>query len=63
MKKINEGSKVAKALFFTGLSLARRRNELLEKGKPVGILLDLQVKFFDRIVFTKIRNLLGGSIV
>jgi long-chain acyl-CoA synthetase len=61
-KKIKEGSAVSRFVFSSALSVARKRNNLLEHGKPVGALLDLQFKLADKIVFSKIRERLGGRL-
>ena len=62
MKKMNEGSKLQKSLFDYALKISRQRSSLLEFGKPVGLLLELQYKLFDKIIFSKIRSRLGGRI-
>jgi long-chain acyl-CoA synthetase len=61
-KKIKEGSAVSRFVFSSALSVARKRNSLLEHGQPVGALLDLQFKLADKIVFSKIRERLGGRL-
>jgi long-chain acyl-CoA synthetase len=63
MKKASSGSATQQKVFKAALQAARRRNHLLEFGKPVPIFLRLQYAFFDRIVFSKIRERLGGRLV
>jgi long-chain acyl-CoA synthetase len=62
MKKVSQGSPISKTIFKTAMSISRRRNKLLEFGKPVPFLLNLQFKFFDKIVFEKIRARFGGRL-
>jgi long-chain acyl-CoA synthetase len=62
MKKINDGPKLQKSLFHYALRISRQRSELLEFHRPVGIFLELQYKIFDKIIFSKIRDRLGGRM-
>ena len=62
LKKFDEGPGLLKNLFYYALKISRKRSELLEFEKPVGFLLELQYKIFDKIIFSKIRERLGGNI-
>jgi len=61
-KRIKEGSPVARAVFGWALRTSRRRNECLEFGRAVPALLDFQWRVADKIVFSKIRERLGGRL-
>jgi long-chain acyl-CoA synthetase len=61
-KAIGEGSTGKKALFNAAMKVSRERNELLEFGKPVGAWLDFKHKLADKIIFSKIRERLGGRL-
>jgi len=61
-KKIKEGSVVARSVFNTALAISRRRNECLEFGQPVSAMLNLKWRLADKIVFSKIRERLGGRL-
>lgn len=62
MKKITEASPAKKRIFFRAMKNARLRNECLERGKTPPFFVNLQHKMFDKIVFSKIRDRLGGRI-
>jgi long-chain acyl-CoA synthetase len=61
-KAIAEGSPAKKALFGAALRVARERNELLEFGQPVGAWLNFKHNLADKVVFSKIRERLGGRL-
>lgn len=63
MKKMNEGSPIVKSLFNRAMTVSRKRNDLIEYGKPVGLFLELQHTILDKIVLSKIRDRLGGHLV
>jgi len=48
-------------MFERGLAVARRRRELAERGGK-SMLLELQHRLFDRVVFRKIRERFGGRL-
>ena len=60
-KKIGGGGGLKAKLFYGGLECAKRRAELAEKGKSSGML-DLKYGFYDRLVFSKVRERLGGRL-
>jgi long-chain acyl-CoA synthetase len=49
-------------LFYLGLGAGARANALRLAGQPVPAWLRTSLKFFDRVVFRKIRERLGGRI-
>jgi len=49
-------------LFYLGIGAGSRANALRLSGQPVPALLRASLRFFDRIVFKKIRERLGGRI-
>ncbi len=63
MAKMKESSVLQQRIFKSALASSRKRNELLEAGKKPGMWLDFQYKFFDRLMFSKIRDRLGGRIL
>ena len=62
MKKINEGSPLSQRLAKMALGVARRRNELLEVGKPVPFLLGLQYAVASKVVLSKIKGRICPSL-
>jgi long-chain acyl-CoA synthetase len=60
--KMNKEGGVAKALFVMGVDAAKKKRELAEKGKS-DFITNLKVKFADKIVFSKIRERLGGRML
>lgn len=62
IKKINEGSPLSKKIFNLAMKISRKKNSRLEMGQSVGFLLNLQHQIFDKIVFSKIRDRLGGKL-
>jgi long-chain acyl-CoA synthetase len=62
MKKMNEGSPVQKSIFFGSLAIARERNHALEFGLPVTSFLAFKHHMADTVVFSKIREKLGGNL-
>jgi long-chain acyl-CoA synthetase len=61
-KNIRSESALKQKLISYAFQTARKRNELLEFGKPVGSFLEFQHKLFDKIVFSKIRAKFGGKL-
>ena len=59
--KMAETGGVAKMLFTMGVESAKRRRELTLEGKSC-FLTDLKFKLADRVVFSKIRQRLGGRL-
>ncbi|RME74598.1 MAG: long-chain fatty acid--CoA ligase [Planctomycetota bacterium] len=60
-KKMDEEGGLKKALFDRGIAVAQQRRRLEEQGRR-SLWLDLQYSFFDKLVFSKIRDRLGGRL-
>lgn len=60
-KRMQEDSAVKRFLFNKGIDVARRRRALEEEGKR-SPWLDAQYKFFDSVVFSKVRARFGGRL-
>lgn len=60
-RKMNEKGGLAKKLFDRALEVGGRRLDLANQGKS-SLLLDLQYKLFDKLVFSKVRVALGGRL-
>lgn len=61
-KRIEEDSPIKRFLFNKGLSVARKRRLLAEDGKSPSAWLEMQYKFFDSVVFSKVRERFGGNL-
>lgn len=61
-KRIEEDSPVKRFLFNRGLTVARKRRELEENGGGSSAWLNMQYKFFDSVVFSKVRDRFGGNL-
>lgn len=61
-KRIEEDSAVKRFLFNKGLEVARKRRELEENGRNPSAWLNMQYKFFDSVVFSKVRERFGGQL-
>lgn len=62
MKKVNEGSALKRRLFLAARQTARERSGRLERGEAVSGWLALKHSLADKIVFSKIREKLGGRL-
>jgi long-chain acyl-CoA synthetase len=60
-KRMAGESPIKKKLFYKGLEVASRRRQLADRGHH-SALLDLQHKFFDKLVFAKVRDRFGGRL-
>ena len=60
-KKIAAGSPVSRFLFNKGLAVAKKRRLLAEQGKTSSFL-EMQYKFFDKLVFSKVKARFGGRL-
>lgn len=60
-RKMNEKGGLAKKLFDRALEVGDRRLELANQGKS-SLLIDLQYRLFDKLVFSKVRLALGGRL-
>ncbi|MCE5211579.1 MAG: AMP-binding protein [Deltaproteobacteria bacterium] len=60
--KMNKEGGLAKALFVMGVEAAKKKRELAEKGQS-DFLTNLKVKLADKIVFSKIKERMGGRLI
>eukprot|EP00604_Paraphysomonas_vestita_P000988 CAMPEP_0174819148 /NCGR_PEP_ID=MMETSP1107-20130205/2198_1 /TAXON_ID=36770 /ORGANISM="Paraphysomonas vestita, Strain GFlagA" /LENGTH=397 /DNA_ID=CAMNT_0016032091 /DNA_START=767 /DNA_END=1960 /DNA_ORIENTATION=- len=60
--KVGAGSPIRQKIFHGALAIARERNHRLEYGQSVSAWLDFKHKIADKIVFSKIREVLGGRL-
>lgn len=60
--KMNKEGGLAKTLFVMGIEAAKKRRELAAIGQS-DFMTNLKFKFADKIVFTKIRERLGGRVL
>ncbi|HQH16759.1 MAG TPA: AMP-binding protein [Smithella sp.] len=60
--KMNKEGGLAKTLFVMGVESAKRKRELAAEGKTC-LMTNLKFKLADKIVFTKIRERLGGRLM
>ncbi len=60
-KRMANETAVKKFLFEQGMKVAAQRRELSDKGQSSS-LLDVQHAFFDRLVFSKVRQRFGGRL-
>ena len=59
--KMDETGGIAKMLFTMGVESAKKRRELLQEGKSC-FLTNLKFKLADAVVFSKVRERLGGRL-
>lgn len=62
MKNVATQSAIKQKLFHFALANARKRNHNLEFGKAVPFHVEMLNKLFDKLVFAKIREKLGGNL-
>ena len=60
--KIAAKPKLVRMLFAWALSVSRQRNHNLEFGLPVSPFLEWKFQLVDKILFSKIRQGLGGNL-
>lgn len=60
--EIKKRPAAVRKLFYLGLGAGSEASRLRQEGKPVPLALRSSLKFFDRVVFRKIRQRLGGRI-
>src|SRR5699024_2588148 len=60
-KRGEEDSPIKRFLFNRGLSIARQRRDLEESGKS-SAWVNAQYRFFDKLVFSKVRARFGGNL-
>ncbi|MFP4533271.1 MAG: AMP-dependent synthetase/ligase [Desulfobacterales bacterium] len=59
---LESASPMKKKLFHWALGKGAQRNNLIKDQKPVPLLLEMQYKLADKLVLSKIRDLVGGRI-
>jgi long-chain acyl-CoA synthetase len=59
---VARGSVLRQLIFRWAVGVGRRRSATLRNGRPVGLLLGLQDRLADALVFTKIRETTGGRL-
>jgi long-chain acyl-CoA synthetase len=62
LEKGQAGSSLKKAMFGWAIGVGRARGQAVLRGKEPGPLTSMQARVADRLVFTKIRDGLGGRI-
>ncbi|MFP5264006.1 MAG: AMP-dependent synthetase/ligase [Blastocatellia bacterium] len=62
MQKNADGGAVKKKIFEWSLDVARRSAELLTEGRPLPPVLEFKRSLADEIVFSKVREAVGGNI-
>jgi long-chain acyl-CoA synthetase len=60
-KRMESEKPIKRKLFYKGIEVAARRKVLSEQGRS-SFILDLEHKFFDRVVFEKVRARFGGRL-
>jgi long-chain acyl-CoA synthetase len=60
--EIRKKSGLAQRLFYTAIGVGSEAARLKQEGKPVPALLNATWKLFDRLVYRKIRERLGGAL-
>ena len=60
-KRMSEGSSAQKMIFDQAMSNASKRRQLAEQGKSSWFV-DMQQNLFDKLVFSKVRDGLGGNL-
>ncbi len=61
-QKATQKGGLAFRLFTWAFGVGREAHQRRSDGKPLGLLLELQLQIADRLVFTKIRDTLGGHL-
>jgi long-chain acyl-CoA synthetase len=60
-KRMDEEGGLKKTLFYRGLAVAEQKRKLRDQGRS-SLWVNLQYGFFDKLVFSKIRERLGGRL-
>lgn len=60
--EVRKKSGFAQRLFYTAIGVGSEAARLKQEGKPLGRVLNASVKLFDRLVYRKIRERLGGAL-
>lgn len=62
MSAVSEGNALKRSIFNAAMNCSREYNEKKEFGLPIDTLLKIKFSLFDRLVFKKIRDKLGGNL-
>ena len=62
MDSVNAGSSIKKRIFYWGKGVARQNAYRISDGKQPGALFNLKFSIADKLVFSKIREKLGGRL-
>lgn len=62
MSQVAGYSRIKQALFRTAVTAGTQRYRLLREAMPVSASLERRVRFFDRLVFEKVRLAVGGRL-
>jgi long-chain acyl-CoA synthetase len=60
--EIKKRPAAVRKLFYLGLGVGSEASRLRQSGKPVPLMMRASLAFFDRVVFRKIRERLGGRL-
>jgi long-chain acyl-CoA synthetase len=60
--EIKKRPAAVRKLFYLGLGVGAEASRLRQAGKPVPLMMRVSLAFFDRVVFRKIRERLGGRL-
>ncbi|MBS0001061.1 MAG: AMP-binding protein, partial [Cyclobacteriaceae bacterium] len=60
--KINQASSIRKKLFKAALETGKSYNEHIRNGEKPSFLLSVKYKFFDTLIFRKIKSAFGGKL-
>jgi long-chain acyl-CoA synthetase len=60
--EIRKRPAAVRKLFYMGVGVGSEASRLRQAGKPVPAWMKASLRFFDRVVFAKIRNRLGGRL-
>jgi long-chain acyl-CoA synthetase len=59
---LSEAPAIRQKIFHWGMSVGRRRNGMMMKGQKPGTVLESQYKVADHLVFSKLKDKLGGRL-
>ena len=60
--KVSEAPALRQKLFHTAMAIARERNHKLEYHEPVSAWLEFKFKIVDRLIMSKLRQVMGGEL-
>ncbi|MEW6637169.1 MAG: long-chain fatty acid--CoA ligase [Actinomycetota bacterium] len=62
LQRVESGSALRRRLFHAAIAAGRKRYELERTGRPVGRALKMRLALYDRLVFKKLREAVGGRL-